>query len=1055
MNTDEKDIGISRKTFVLGSMGAASTLTALWGSWPWLPAMFHRRGTYTYPMRTELWKDVDVRYSVCRQCRSDCGIEARVFNGVLLKLDGNPYHPNTTEPQLPYNTPVADSYHAPIPHSLCARGQAGRQTVYDQYRVLFPLKRSGPRGSGQWKTIGWNQLISEVTQGGTLFHDVPGEENRYVSGFSDLWKNGQGPNLPVDPAHPDLGPVTNQFVMFWGRSEPGQATFLTRFASAFGSVNALPHVGICELNHHVATMQSLNGQIAMLKPDINNAEFIIWFGANIYNANFPMQTLGRKVAQAASEGDLRFVLVDPNTPNSAGRAARHVKIQPGGDGGLIMGMIRHIIEHHRYHSVFLTSPSYQAATTRGQSNYTNATWLVIQDPGHPDKGQFLTASLAGLLPSTDARASHPVVIDSATGRPAVADDSPSGTLWPTGDLSTKSVKVNGILCQTGFQALYESARTYSYQEYANIAGIPESTIHELASEFTSHGTKAVADFYRGPAMHTNGVYTGRGILTLNFLIGNIDQAGGYITGGLPADFLGNYKNAPYKLATWPSPHRKLPAGVPISREKTAYENTSLYHDAVKAGKNPFPTPRPWYPFGFGIWHEIFAGTWYQYPYPVKILFQHEANPAWSAPPGMSGLPDETLPWFRMIKDLDKVPLYIASDILISESSRYADYIVPDTSYLETWGMLPGFPTVPTGVIGVRQPVIEPLTARTPTGEPMSVEQFLIDVAIRLNLPGFGSHAFHEGGELINREQYYLKMVANIGFYPDYLAKKGSQLVKTGPVPDGDGRYERAAASRWKARYGNALTGDQWNKVGYVLARGGRFEDYDVSYLPGPTPKLMTYGYGHGKEPCQIYNATFAKTHNSLTGVAFMPVAFWEPVKFFDGTPLDSVDNANKYPFRLSTYKQPIHSKARTWADKWLVELMPDAYLDINPLDARRLGLKSGDWVRVASASYPQGIDSPVRIMPGVRPGVVSFPAAFGHWHYDSGQWSINGQIQRGDPHLITPVRLNALMRRDPSLTDATGWGTSMIDPVGGGADYYSTRVSLTKIAKKSLDPTLI
>ena len=706
------DKEISRRMFVVGSVGAASALTAAWGVSPWLPAMFRRRGTYTFPMRTELWKGVDVRYSVCRQCRSDCGIEARVFNGVLIKLDGNPYHLNTTEPHLEYATPVDESLRVTVPHSLCARGQAGRQTVYDRYRVFFPLKRKGPRGSGQWQTISWEQLIREVTEGGYLFRHVPGEANRYVEGFKDLWKNGQGPNTPVDPQHPDLGPITNQFVLFWGRSEPGQNNFLTRFATAFGSVNALPHVGICELNHHVATMQSLDGKIAMLKPDIKNSEYIIFFGVNVYNANFPMQTLSRKVADASASGQLKFVLVDPNTPNSAGRAVRHVKIKPGGDGALVMGMIRHIIEQHRYNLPFLSHPSYQAAQSAGELDYTNASWLVIQDPANPAHGQFLTAAQAGLVSATDAAADDPVVIDAASGNARLASQTTTASLWPTGDLSVRPVSVNGISCRTGFQILYQEAKKHSYAEYAHEAGIAESIIYELATEFTSHGRKAAADFYRGPAMHTNGVYAGRGIMTLNFLIGNIDWAGGYITGGKAADPLGSYHGAPYNLAKWPAPTRTVPPGVPISREKSFYESTSLYQDAVKSGQNPFPTRRPWYPFGFGIWHEIFAGAWYQYPYPVKILLQHEANPAWSAPPGMSGAPDETLPWFRLIKDTDKIPLYIASDILISESSRYADYIVPDTTYLETWGMLPGFPTVPTGVLGIRQPVIEPMTAKT-------------------------------------------------------------------------------------------------------------------------------------------------------------------------------------------------------------------------------------------------------------------------------------------------------------------------------------------------------
>ncbi|WP_123103999.1 molybdopterin dinucleotide binding domain-containing protein [Acidithiobacillus sulfuriphilus] len=1037
------DSKISRRIFLTGSATAASGLAALWGSWPWLPGMFHRRGTYVYPMRTELWKGVEVRYSVCRQCRSDCGLEARVFNGVLIKLDGNPYHPNTTEPQLSYATTVNASLKTTQIHSLCARGQAGRQTLYDRFRTYYPLKRVGPRGSGQWKTISWEQLIAEVTEGGYLFKDVPGEASRHVDGFAALWRHGQGPNTPVDPAHPDLGPVTNQFVLYWGRAEPGQSTFLTRFATAFGSVNALPHVGICELNHHVATMQSLDGKIAMLKPDIKHAEYVIWFGANIYQANFPMQTLSRKVAEASAEGTLKFVLVDVRAPNAAMRASRFVKVQPGGDAGIVMGMIRHIIENHRYNGAFLTAPSYDAAHTAGEMDYTNATWLVVEDAGHPLHGQFLTAAAAGLAAGKES-ADAPTVIDAATGKAALAAQTSVAKLWPSGDLSSAAITVNGVTCRTAFQVLYEEAQSRSYEEYQEIAGVPASTIKELAMEFTAHGRKAVADFYRGPAMHSNGVYTGRGIMTLNFLVGNIDHAGGYITGGKPADFMGSYSGAPYNLGKWPAPAYSVPPGVKISREGSFYENTSFYQDAVGKGQQPFPAPRPWFPFGFGIWHEIFAGAWFQYPYPVKILLQHEANPAWSAPPGMSGAPDESLPWFRLIKDLDKVPLFIASDILVSETSHYADYVVPDTGYLECWGMLPGFPTVPTSVVGVRQPVIEPLIARTPGGEPMCVEQFLIDVARKLGMPGFGKNAFMEGGDLNTREDFYLKMVANIAFYPAYLKKEGERLVPTGPVPDASAPDDWKDAKRWQQRYGNALKQAEWAKAAYVLARGGRFEDYDAGYLPAPLPEWMTYRYGDEKMPCQVYNATFAKTHNAITGETFSPVAKYEPLRFMDGTLLSTADPRKEYPFVLSTYKQPIHSKSRTWADKWLVELMPEAYVEMNPWDAKQLDVQNGDWVLVRSATYPKGLKGQVQIMPGIRPGVVSFPAAFGHWHYDSGEWRIDGNLYRGDKELNTRVRLNAVMRLDPSLSDHSGWGTCIEDPVGGGADYYSTRVRVEK-----------
>ncbi|RIV20903.1 molybdopterin dinucleotide-binding protein [Alicyclobacillaceae bacterium I2511] len=1040
MKNDNKNI--SRRTFLKGLVLGGSLLGGVWGGLPWLPDMFKQRGKYVYPDRIENWPGVELRYSVCRQCRSDCGLEARVFRDTLLKLDGNPYHPNSTEPQLDYSVDPKTAVMAPIPHSLCARGQAGRQTIYDPYRVLRPLKRVGNRGSNQFKTITWEQLVSETTNGGYLFKDVPGEETRYVEGFKDLWLNGQGRFIPADPAHPDMGPGTNQLVIYWGRAEPGQNNFISRFASAFGTVNALPHVGICELNHHVATEQSLNGKVAMLKPDVNNAEYIIWFGAGIYTANFPMQTLARKVADAAAKG-LKFVIVDVSAIPSVAHADKFVTVNPGGDGALAMGMVRWIIENHRYDAQFLGNTTIESANQTNEPNYTNASYLVIVDEKHPHAFKFARPKDVGLqVTSTDE--DKPLALD-ASGKPYVFDQISAGQLWPTGDLNVQPIKINGVSLRTAMQILYQNAVQHSLSEYAQIAGVQEPLIEELANEFTSHGKKSVADFYRGAAMHTNGFYNGRSILTLNMLIGNVDWVGGYMQGGAAADFMGTGKNAPYHLMKWPNQPKKVPNGVKISREGTAYEKTSYYKNALAAGQSPFPAKRPWFPFGFGIWHEIFAGIWDGYPYPAKIVYQHMANPAFSAPPGMSGKQDESLPWFRMIKDLKKVPLFITDDIVVSETGAYADYIIPDSTYLEAWGALPGFPTTPTSVTGIRQPVVEPLMARTSDGRVMCFETYMIDVAKKLGMPGFGNNAFMEGGSLNQREDFYLKLVANVAYDSSDFNRVNAlgELIKRGPVPDGSAA-ELASVQRWMKVAPNAVSPEQWRKVAYVIARGGRFEDYDVAYH-GPKPGWLTHRYGAKGNLLQIYNENVGSTHNAVTGELFIGTGQSVPQKTMKGRLMDDIDLSSKFNYHLTTYKLPIHTQSRTMDDPWLRELLPESFIEINDLDAQRMGVTSGDTVRVISANYPQGLTGRVRVLPGVRPGVITFTNSFGHWQYGSGSWIVNGQTVSGDNQRNGGVRLNPLMRLDPDMLDSSGWGTCLEDPVGGGASYFDTKVQVVKI----------
>ncbi len=1090
----------SRRSFLKGAglVGGAAAVAG-WGVSPWVGDVFQRRGSYVYPDRPPTWPGVRTTFSVCKQCRSDCGLVARTFNGVLEKLDGNPYHPHATEPHAPYATDPAVASVWSQPHSLCARGQAGRQTVYDPYRLTVPLKRSGPRGSGSFQAISWNQLITEVAQGGYLFSHVAGEEHRYVEGFSDVWDGGKGRFDLIDQANPDFGPKTNGLVVYWGRAEPGQNDLLTRFAHAFGSVNVFPHVGICELNHHVATQESLNGigGVAMLKPDIPNAEFIIWFGANVLEANFPMQTLARKIAEATAAGSLHYVIVDPHAGNATLLADQWVPITPGGDGALAMGMIRSILEAGTYNTAYLQVPNATAAAAAGEPNFSNASWLVVSDPAHPSYGKFLTASEAGLAPTGAPAVPDPVVWDLTASAALPAAKSSAGNLWPTGNLGTATVAVNGIACRTALQELYLAAAEHTVAEYASLAGIAPAVIENLAAEFTSHGRKAVADFYRGAAMHTNGVYNGRAIMVLNFLLGNVDWVGGYLAGGGAADYDGKSKGAPYPLATWPGQPKGVPAGVPISREGVFYEESDAYKSAVSAGKSPFPAPRPWFPFGFGIWPEIFAGIYQQYPYPAKIVLQHEANPAWS-PPAVGGAPEGT-PWIRMITDTDKVPLFISTDIVIAESSAYADYIVPDTSYLEGWGVPTNFPTYPTKAQGIRRPVVEPLTAQTPGGNPMCMEQFLIDVAKAVGLPGFGRNAFADGGSLDRREEFYLRQVANIAYDPSFLVLGSRGFEKQGPVPDAT-PAETALTGIAEFQSRVALPGAVWKKIAYVMARGGRFEDYVVGYLPSRAvairlefltvgqiaesslggwakppgalgaddlrqvyggmvarvgaypsrPTWATHTYGSlsttpTEYPCQIYNEVIATTHNALTGERFSGLPRFEPLQTMKGKLLSDLDPLSRYPLFLSTHKQPIHSKSRTIADPWLLELMPEAFIEMNPLDAQHLNIQSGDQVRVVSATNARGMTGRIRLISGIRPGVITFPAAFGHWQYGSGRWRVNGRSFEGDRARNAPVRLNAVMRLDPDLAAPDGWTIGLEDPVGGGADYYDTRVRVEKV----------
>jgi tetrathionate reductase subunit A len=114
-----------------------------------------------------------------------------------------------------------------IPIPAPWQGQAGIQTAFDSYRIRKPMKRVGPRGSGEWKTISWEEAIHGI---------VDGDDELGTPGLEELWayvpkddvmadweavQNGEMDKSTfderyedalIDTDHPDLGPKANQIV---------------------------------------------------------------------------------------------------------------------------------------------------------------------------------------------------------------------------------------------------------------------------------------------------------------------------------------------------------------------------------------------------------------------------------------------------------------------------------------------------------------------------------------------------------------------------------------------------------------------------------------------------------------------------------------------------------------------------------------------------------------------------------------------------------------------------------------------------------------------------
>ena len=245
----------------------------------------------------------------------NCGILAHVRDGVMARVEGNPDHPLNRG-------------------RLCAKGLAATQFVYNPRRLLHPLKRKGPRGSGEFERISWDEAMAMLAGRLAETRDGPGPEHILLSkGQASSW---------IGLHH----------------------LLMLRFLHALGSPNFTPWSPyICygpQLFYHKLTV----GGPSYARPDYDNADLIIeWFtgggqggpargGVETLDTN--LRSVSKKILDRLEQG-ARLVVINPQLiPLAAnGRAHRWIPVRPGTDGALALAMIHVIVQEGLYDREFV------------------------------------------------------------------------------------------------------------------------------------------------------------------------------------------------------------------------------------------------------------------------------------------------------------------------------------------------------------------------------------------------------------------------------------------------------------------------------------------------------------------------------------------------------------------------------------------------------------------------------------------------------------------------------------------------------------------------------
>lgn len=148
--------------------------------------------------------------TMCEMCVWRCGVLAKVEDGRVVKLEGNPEHPHSKG-------------------KLCARGQSGLMTTYDPDRVLHPLIRVGKRGEGKFRQASWDEALDIVADNMLKIKDAYGPEAMIFSSTHNL-SQVQFENLLNGFGSPNYGTqrslcfnaMVTAFLLTYGIEEPSR-----------------------------------------------------------------------------------------------------------------------------------------------------------------------------------------------------------------------------------------------------------------------------------------------------------------------------------------------------------------------------------------------------------------------------------------------------------------------------------------------------------------------------------------------------------------------------------------------------------------------------------------------------------------------------------------------------------------------------------------------------------------------------------------------------------------------------------------------------------------
>jgi anaerobic selenocysteine-containing dehydrogenase len=558
--------------------------------------------------------------SYCALCISRCGAVAVVEDGRFVALEPDPSHPTG--------------------QALCAKGRVAPELVYHPDRLRYPLRRTRPKGdlNPSWERITWDKALQLTADRLRELAERHGAESVAFSAVSP------STSALVDSYH-----------------------WMQRLMRAFGSPNLCGSAELCGWGRGQATSYTFGTGMTGggIMPDLENAGCIVFWGYNPSLARLSHAT----TTVAALKRGARLMVVDPRRVGLAGKADVWLRVRPGTDGALALGIANVMIERGWYDRAFVR-------------DWTNGPLLV-----RADSGRLLTERDL----SSEGSVQRYLAWDVATRRPLLYE--PALRRYERDDAEPAlsgeyKIETTGgmVACRPVFDRAAEVCRRYSPEVVETICWIERDQV-ERAARLLWEARPVAYYSWSGVEQQSSSTQIARAISLLYTLTGSFDAPGGSVI--------------------FPSVPTPNVAGDDLLSPALRARSLGLAERPLGPARAQWTTT-----------DELYRGILEHEPYAVRGLVGFGANLL---------VAHSDVPRGRAA--LAALDFYVHADLFMNPTAELADIVLPVASPFEREALKIGFEVSPDAqsLVQLRRRVVEP------PGEARADTEIVFDLACRLGL----------------------------------------------------------------------------------------------------------------------------------------------------------------------------------------------------------------------------------------------------------------------------------------------------------------------------------